>query len=370
MSAALDRLRALYADPVRAVDEARAKGRPVVGLVGCTVPPELVLAAGCVPVTLTGRNGDTSTGDRYMEPIFEPELRLIFQCLLDGGYGRLDLLIVPRASDQYNKFYLYLREVERLGDGAALPPIELYDLLHAQTPLNRAYGLERTRELAALLAEIGGADVDAASVGVATRAMNRLRMALRDFQALREAGRLPLTNVDALQVLGARRFDCGPDTVEAIEAVNRTALPAARNGPRVLVKGFPLNQPELHAAFDALGVQIVAEDDWWGARAAEDHVPEEGDSIEAVFEAVYRKGFSIRTEPRAARDAWFEHKLATLQLDGVLFYIPPFDDVLGWDFPHHRALAERAGRKVLRIDDDVAAITPDHLRPFVESLRS
>lgn len=368
---ALERVRARYDDPMGA---ARASGLPVVGLVGPTVPYELVLAAGCFPVLLTGRKSETSAGDRFMEPIFDPELRQVFDALLTGAYGPLALTVIPRASDQYNKLYLYLREVSRLGQGGALPPLELYDMLHTQTELNRRYGLERTRELAVRLGEIG-APVTHDSVSKALEASNRLRVALSAFQGLRDAGALSLSPGDALRVLSIRRFEQPEVAASLIETITAgfSATPDTRT-PRVLLKGFPLHHPKLHALANDAGITLVAEDDWWGARAVEHPIDPGDDAIEALFRAQFETGYSIRMEPRAARDRWFSARLAQGGLDGVLFYIPPFDDVLGWDYPGHRNAATAHGLATHRIEHDIedSGLTPSiqsELRDFASRMK-
>ena len=45
--------------------------------------------------------------------------------------------------------------------------------------------------------------------------------------------------------------------------------------------------------------------------------------------------------PPQIADAWFHHKAS--EVDGVIFYLPHEDDVIGWDYPRLRAfLDERA----------------------------
>src|SRR5690606_23343201 len=74
---ALTVLRHHYRERCAAAEAARAAGIPVVGIVGNTVPVELVRAAGCFPLTLSDLPSDTSVGDEFMEPFFEPEIRYV-----------------------------------------------------------------------------------------------------------------------------------------------------------------------------------------------------------------------------------------------------------------------------------------------------
>ena len=92
------------------------------------------------------------------------------------------------------------------------------------------------------------------------------------------------------------------------------------------------------ALFDAI---VVAEDDWWGSRAAGQDIDDANEPIRAIFEKYYFDAPSPRVFPAAIADDWFCRK--TSEVDGVIFYLPHDDDVIGWDYPRLRTfLDERA----------------------------
>src|SRR5690606_18834368 len=215
---ALTVLRHHYRERCAAAEAARAAGIPVVGIVGNTVPVELVRAAGCFPLTLSDLPSDTSVGDEFMEPFFEPEIRYVFDGLLRGAFGELALVIVPRTSDQYFKLYLYLREAVRIGKGERVPPVYLYDLLHTRSDRSRRYGIERTRELVHRLEKIRGVKLDDATLQSAIIEANEVRSLMRSVLSLRERTPCQLSGTDALAVLGAARFMDIRDYRKALEA--------------------------------------------------------------------------------------------------------------------------------------------------------
>jgi benzoyl-CoA reductase/2-hydroxyglutaryl-CoA dehydratase subunit BcrC/BadD/HgdB len=369
---ALAVLRKHYRDRCLGAAAARAAGIPVVGIVGNTVPAELVRAAGCFPLNLSGVSDDTSVGDEFMEPFFEPEIRYIFDGLLKGAFGELALVIVPRTSDQYFKLYLYLREVVRIGKGARVPPVFLYDLLHTRSDRSRRYGLERTRELAERLAQIRGVALTDDAVHAAIVESNRARSAMQAVQALRERTPSALSGVEALAALGAGRF---MDVAEYTRTLDAFAVEShtPRTGPRILIKGFPLNHPLLHEAIERLGGNVVAEDDWWGARAAGALIDERGAPLDAIFEKYFRDEPGPRVHSEALRQRWFRERIARGDIDGVVFYVPPFDDLIGWELPADRALLssgeQRIADVVLRVDaGSPSAQLEEKLRPFLEGL--
>jgi benzoyl-CoA reductase/2-hydroxyglutaryl-CoA dehydratase subunit BcrC/BadD/HgdB len=117
--------------------------------------------------------------------------------------------------------------------------------------------------------------------------------------------------------------------------------PIAGNRPRILIKGATLYDMSLHQMVEASGGYVVAEDDWRGSRAAGDRdVCTDGDPVTAIFEKYFYDEVSPRVHAVEHRDAWFRREIETGRVDGVLFYVPLEDDVLGWDYPAQRAYLE------------------------------
>lgn len=359
---AIDCLRHRYADREAAI---AALPRPLAGVTSNTVPWELLEAAGYAPVVLSPPPGPTPTADACMEDVFDARIRGIFDRLLTGAWPGMDLVVIPRTSEQEHKLFLYLKEVVRHDDTRTLPRAILYNLLHAQSPEAREYGLDRTH---ALIGELPGFDPtrlpDAIARGNAARAV------IRRLQSLRETR---LTGAEALPLIGASYFmDRGEFAQLASAAADEIGSRAPLDAPHVIVKGTPLDHPHLHAAIETHGLIVSAEDDWWGARAAGSDIVVSGDPIVAVFEKYYLDAPSPRVFPPAAADAWFHDQLS--RANGVVFYLPPEDDVLGWDYPRWRSELERRGLPHVLIREDaaagdVSAACHDALERFARAVR-
>jgi benzoyl-CoA reductase/2-hydroxyglutaryl-CoA dehydratase subunit BcrC/BadD/HgdB len=133
-------------------------------------------------------------------------------------------------------------------------------------------------------------------------------------------------------------------------------------GPRILIKGPPLDSPALCALIESHGAIVVAEDDWWGSRAAGHDIDATNDPIRAIFEKYYFDCPSPRVFPGAIADDWFCRK--TSEVDGVIFYLPHDDDVIGWDYPRLRAfLDERAIPHIM-----LRSESPDQIPAFIARL--
>jgi len=353
-------------------------GVPVVGFTSNTVPWELIRASGCFPVllapTLDSLKDPTPLADPLMEPVFEPRIRALFEAVLSGVWHFLQLLVIPRTSEPEHKLYLYLREVERQKLSAAVPPLCLYDLLHTRSPISQKYGLDRTRDLIRRLRQIG--PVHRKSLSKAVTESNRARTALRRLQNLRTGDAPRISGTDALAISGALYF---MDRAAFAKLANRVCreIKSAKplRGPRLLIKGTPLHHPRLHQALEAHGAVVTAEDDWWGARAAGANLVTAGSVnslVRSIFENYYLRVPSPRVSPAAAADRWFQ-KAVTHGIDGVVFYLPPDDDVYGWDYPRQRDFVRARGIPSLLIQEEagrgLSAELSGRVREFVETAR-
>jgi len=307
---------------------------PLVGVTSNTVPWELLQAAGFQPVLLSPRRDRTPIADRYMEDVFSARMKAIFDFLLSPESACLSAVVIPRTSEQEHKLYLYLREVMREGKERSPQPI-LYNLLHAHSPEAEAYGLERTRDLKMQLERLTGRQIEPEALSAAIAEGNAARQALRGLLELREGPAPRLTGSEALALIGAWYFmdraEYAPLSQEARKEI-QTRPPL--KGPRILIKGSSQDTSDFCAAIEVHGAIVVAEDDWWGSRAAGQDIDTTLDPIRASFEKYYFDAPSPRVFPSDIADAWFLRKAS--EVDGVIFYLPHEDDVIGWDYPRLR----------------------------------
>jgi benzoyl-CoA reductase/2-hydroxyglutaryl-CoA dehydratase subunit BcrC/BadD/HgdB len=335
----------------------------VIGITSNTVPWELIRAAGFQPFLLSPRRPVTPLADRFMEGVFTARMRSIFDFLLSPDSAALSAVIIPRTSEQEHKLYLYLREVLREGVERAPRPI-LYNLLHSRSTEAETYGLERTRELKAQLEQLAGRSIQPEAMRAAIEEGNAARQAIRDLMQLREGARQKLSGAEALALIGAWYFmDRGEYARLAREALTELENRAPMEGPRLLVKGVPQSDADFYAAVEAEGATIVAEDDWFGSRAAGRDVEVAHDPLQTIFEKYYFDAPSPRVFPSAIAEEWFRRKAS--EVDGVIFYLPDEDDVLGWDYPRLRSFLHERGIPHLL----ARTACPAPIRAFVESLR-
>jgi benzoyl-CoA reductase subunit C len=364
--APLARLRWHYEHRLAAAIQSNAEGTPVVGVTSNVAPWELLRAAGFFPVLLSAPRAPTPLADKFMEPVFDPRIRGIFDRVLAGEWSFLRSLVISRTSEQEYKLFLYLREVDRRNDGYSIPPLQLFDLLHSRSPRSRAHGLHHTRQLKKSLEQLAGRAIRNSELRKAIRESNAARKAIRRLLSLRRKSPPRITGAEAVQAIGAWRFmDRGEYTRLATLARRMLAKRPALDGPRIMIKGSPVDHPCLHRMIEAHGAVVVAEDDWWGSRASGRDIDPRPDPITAIFRKYYLDEVSPRVFPFAEADRWFCREVFR-SVDGVVFYLPPDDAVLGWDYPRQRRFLDHHGIPSVLVNQDVATNPPSELKEQIE----
>ena len=360
---ALEQLSWHYENRLAQAKQAAAKGALVAGVTSNTVPWELLRAAGFFPVLLSPPPGPALFAERYMEDVFDARIRGIFHGLASGEWPFLKVAVVPRTSEQEHKLYLYLREVARQGLAAACPRVFLYNLLHTRTEESHAYGLARTRELLGQLELVAGSKVTHATLCDAIEEGNRARRALARLLKLRDETRI--SGSEALPLTGAYYFlDRGGFAGLLEEATAELSARPALEGPRLLLKGAPLDHPALHRAIESQGAVVAAEDDWWGSRSLTPEISTDGDLVENVYRVYYSGTPSPRSFPAANADRWFLE--AAGHVHGVVFYLPPEDDIIGWDYPRLRDWLDARRIPQLLIRSDARELSAEEHQRIAE----
>jgi benzoyl-CoA reductase/2-hydroxyglutaryl-CoA dehydratase subunit BcrC/BadD/HgdB len=343
-----------YAQRLSAV-RSQPPDTPVIGVVGHGVPCELVLASGCACALVSADAcTDTPLADEFMERDFPAEIRSLFNQALRGDFAFLELLVIPSTTDGYLQLYYYLKEVQRLGRGEQLPPLYLYDVPQTRCATSYRYGLARTYELKRRLEVMTGSEITNQALLNAVESVNVRRQAVRQLLELRNAGRLK--GSEAMELIGAG-FWMEPRTYAAAvgRVVGDTAnLRSTEAAAKVLVvPSVPLYDTCLHRALEVGGVCVVAEDDAYGSRSVGDidvDIAGSESLVHAVFDHYYADDSGPRVFPPELRETWLATHVS--DVDAVVFYIPPGDLWLGWDYPRLRYLVAHTGKPSILLRDD------------------
>lgn len=324
-------------DRTRAAREFHAAGGPVVGFLSNDVPIELLHAAGCFPLQLPPAPGmPTPRADEYMEDLFDPMARSVFERLLTGELGFVDAIVLPRGVDSFQRLYYYLCELRRCGT-ERVPETWLFDLLKTPWRSSADYNLARTRELAARLQALTGRELTDAALRRSIAQYNRVRRKLSAALGLRRCVPSRLPGAAALDLLAASQLAMPEDFEPQLDALLARGALDPVPGARVVVAGSAHDQPALHARIAAAGGQVVADYHWRGDLLFGAEIDEHQPPLTAICRHYHLDVIGARTYPTPV-DGFVDFVRAA-QAQGVVFFYYAAEEALTWDHvPQRQAL--------------------------------
>jgi benzoyl-CoA reductase/2-hydroxyglutaryl-CoA dehydratase subunit BcrC/BadD/HgdB len=339
----LAHLRAAYQQRSSAALAARANGRKVVGYIGTCVPVELIAAAGCFPVQLTGEPGEpTPLAADFLDDDFEGDVRSLFQRIVGGAFNHVDLVVIPRTSNSYLYLYYLLHEAKRWLPGQVFPEAYLFDVLHTPYASTGEYVYGRVVAFKERLEQLAGSAIDADALRSAIARANDNRLALQAVNDMRRQAVPAIGGTDVLRAIGAARFmDMDEHTALAHALLAQACAPAS--GPRLMVKGAPHDHDGFYELVEAQGAVIVADDHLAGERTIERLVDDTAEPLVSLAHHYHLHMPSIRSYPQTQQDRRFLEIVDAAGVQGVIFFHDEFDDTLGWDYPGQKKLLDERG---------------------------
>ena len=331
-----ERLMAAYTDRTAAAAAHYAAGGQVCGYFGSGMPIEIAIATNHMPMAVMPLpDRPTPMADEWLHDSFDPQKRLIFDQLASGELTFLDLAVQVSQASPDSAVFVACRELLRQGKGGQIPPLHHYSLLGLRHPAVREYGRMEIDGLARRLRANSGQEADDAALRRAIELVNAIRAQWRRLDGLRRQG--VVSGTDALTLMAPSHFmgteEYLAEITQAVDAIGGASL----SGPKLLViSSTALSDNRLHAAIEAGGAVVVAEDDYWGARSATADIVPGDDPMQAIYDHYYETVPNLSVYPASVRLGWFFANAVLPEIDGVVIHMPRSDKNLGWDYPRMR----------------------------------
>lgn len=348
----------LYASRLATARAIAASGRPVIGVLGPSVPRELITACGAVPYDLEPQpvnfpcmDSRSASGDG--EPATRSRTLLgagtdaaaagLLHTVLEGEYRFLSGILVSSDREPHVRIQQLLRVL--IGQGKPLPPAHLVDVLHLPRQSTRRYNVAQLEQCVSVLEDWTGSHAlpglpDAVDAHEALRAQLRVIGRLRSQRLVsgRDAFMLDavvggLPPQDALRI-AQLQATCA----QANAPVNDT--PLFISGSRPVCVG-------VYEQIEASGWIAVGEDHNEG-QAAVDVVAARcvlpGESPVVQLAAAYggRAPLATAASPET-RAAWTRRAVMESNAEAVLIHLRPHDEAPAWDVPAAKAEVETLG---------------------------
>lgn len=310
------------------VKQWKADGGRVAGFFCAHAPEELLWAAGFLPVRLRGTGSeDTSAADQYLGPVNCSFVRYTLNRLAAGDLAILDALLLTNSCDH----------LRRLGDICVekrlAPFCHTIDVPHLNTETSLARVVTQLRDLKQRLESSFGVTISDERLADALKLYNRTRQLLGRAAQLRaqDPPRVSGSEVLAMAVAAASmpkdRFNASLE--QRLAQLEGNGAPA-RRGPRLMIIGGSLDDPEYLEVIESMGASIVADQLCWGTKSFSNQAEEGIDPIEAIA----RRMLDHIPCPRMLSD--YPRRLASLaeavqahRIDGIICERLKFCDLWG-----------------------------------------
>lgn len=360
---------------IQELQEAKARGRKIVGTFCVFVPEEITLAAGAVQVGLCA---GAEIGNEAAETILPRNTCALIKSFVGFKLAHLcpyiescDLIVGETTCDGKKKAY------ELFADYAPVYVMELPQMKReADRKLLRAEFVRYKERLE----ELTGRKITVEALRAATRLVNARRRALKRLAGLRAASPAPISGRDALLINQVSFYD-DPERFtaqinklcdELEERVKKGEGVAPARTPRLMLSGCPMAVPnwKLPYVIESSGAVIVGEESCIGTRNTRDLTDENTATEDAVMDALVDRYMRIDCAcftPNDERQRNIVAEAKALKADGVIHYGLLFCQPYASEAFKVEKTLKDAGIPMLSIETDYSMKDVEQLKTRVEA---
>jgi benzoyl-CoA reductase/2-hydroxyglutaryl-CoA dehydratase subunit BcrC/BadD/HgdB len=266
----------------------REAGKKIVGIYCAFTPPEIIAAAGAIPVSLcAGSQKPVTDAEKHLPRNLCPLIKASYGFALTDTcpyFHYADYLFADATCDGKKKMFELLGRIK---------PLHLLQLPQtAETEESYLYWLNELKKVKSLLEDLTGNIVTDDKLLVQIKLYNACRDATRELFEL-NTGEFPLLygrEIDC--ITGARGFDCDLSArIKELKAaasvvkerLNDSAfIDSVKGKPRILITGCPTTNKKLLDIIEDAGGIVVAMENCGGLKTTGLRVEENDDPLEAL----------------------------------------------------------------------------------------
>lgn len=330
----------------------RARGRKVIGYMCNSVPEEMIIAAGALPVRITGTPGDpidTMVGYVGSTAYAEGFMSTMLNGLVTHKYDYVDYLVLPQTRNTEETQYGHLEMIRELWPETDIPPIHKIDETQTWSHTGVEFYYKQLGRFREKLQEWTGYFVSDRLLRDAIEVCNESRLLLQQVQKHRLAGRV--SGTEMLTIIGSSWFMEKAEHNMYLRIFLRQveARPVHEAKPLYL-DGSPLDNLQLYSLIEECGGVVVDEDNCWGMRSVEElvNIGRFPDPQEALAQRYhYRHPCPYLAYPLNARCEYCTSKLNDTTAKGIVFYAEENDAAQHWDYAYKKDMLSESGLPVL-----------------------
>jgi benzoyl-CoA reductase/2-hydroxyglutaryl-CoA dehydratase subunit BcrC/BadD/HgdB len=361
---------------IKELQDAKLKGRKVIGSFCVFVPEEIVLAVDGVLVGLC------SGADFAMEEV-EKILPRNTCALIKSAFGfklgqvcpyleSADMIVGENTCDGKKKSYETLDTL--------VPNLYVMDLPQVKSGEGKELMAAEYERFKQAMEELSGVKIDAARLKKGIEMVNAKRQALKRLYDLRRHDPAPISGLDALLISQVSFYDDPARFTKAVnelcdeleERVKHSQGAMPQGAPRVLLSGCPMAVPNWKVPWiiESAGGVIVGEESCVGERGVRNLVDGSADSVEGLMANIVDRYFQVDCAvftPNPDRPQHVEEMQDAYQAQGVIHYCLQFCQPYQMEAIPVENRLKNKGLPVLRLETDYSPEDAGQLQTRVEA---
>ena len=336
----------IAASPAKQLDNFKAEGKKVIGVLPYYAPEELVYAAGMVPMGMWGSNTKTiSRAKEYCATFYCTIAQLALEMLLDGTMDQLDGVITPTICDTLRP----MSQNFRVSIGDKIPTIFLAHPQNRFADWGIQFCIDQYTNVKNKLEEISGNKITDEALANAIKVYNKSRAARRKFVKLASEHCDVVTPTKRSAVLKASYFMLKDAYTAKLEELNAELekLPVCNwKGVKVVTSGIICDNPTLLKIFEDNNVAIAADDVAQESRSFRVDASEEGDPMRALALQFRDQDYEVLLYDPASssnrRGEFIANMVKESGADGLVLFMQQFCDPEEMEYPYLKKALDAA----------------------------
>ena len=353
----LDEFKAVASSPKQQLDNFKAQGKKVIGVLPYYAPEELVYAAGLVPMGMWGSNTkNISRAKEYCATFYCTIAQLALEMLLDGTMDQLDGIITPTICDTLRP----MSQNYRVSMGDKMPVIFLAHPQNRFAPWGLQFTIDQYTDVKNALEKIAGKEITNDDINNAIKVYNKSRAVRREFVKLANEHCDIIKPTIRSAVLKAAWFMLKDEYTEKLEALNAElkALPVCDwQGTKVVTSGIICDNPALLAAFEENNIAIAADDVAHESRAfLWDAAEDQEDAMMSLAKQFAAVDYEVLLyDPKSAenrRGEFVANLVKENGAQGLVLFMQQFCDPEEMEYPYLKKALDDAGIPHIKLGID------------------
>jgi len=358
----------------------KEKKEKVVGYLDVNCPEEMIMAAGCRPVLMTGDPGSSiERGERHLDRSASFLVRQLYEAILTGRYGFVDVICGTGGDKWLSNAYGFLSTEKVLDPSLQFGDVYYIERLRGTYRQHRDYNRDRLLEFKTYLEEYTGREITNQALSEAISITNETRGLLKQLSELRKADVPRVSGCEALTIIMASMFIPKSQYNRMLKQFlgNEidTLLKKDASKLRLFLSGSNVDNLQLYEILESLPVIIVGEDTAFGDRYFETLVDANTEPMEALADRYTYKPLDPWMYGRADRIRYKTQAAISANAQAEIFFHIKYDDAVGWDYPDQKKELEKSGIPVLVFEEQQYKIEnndeiKNKTRAFLETIES